>query len=92
MKRQEAAGEVPTDDFRSRLSLIDAMAERDWYEWHAAYDQPGSGLARRLSWVQDRIRAALDGAPAGPLRVISLCAGQGRDLIGVLHTIPGAAT
>jgi hypothetical protein len=44
------------------------MAERDWYDWHAHYDDPGSGLSRRLSWVQDRIRAALDGAPPGPVR------------------------
>jgi hypothetical protein len=64
--------------------------QRDWHEWHAAYDNPGSGLARRLSWVQDRIRTALDAAPAGPLRVISLCAGQGRDLIGVLADHPRA--
>jgi len=60
------------------------MAQRDWHEWHAAYDNPDSGLARRLSWVQDRIRAALDAAPAGQVRAISLCAGQGRDLIGAL--------
>ena len=60
------------------------MAQRDWHEWHAAYDNPGSGLARRLAWVQDQVRAALDAAPAGPVRVISLCAGQGRDLIGAL--------
>lgn len=60
------------------------MAQRDWHEWHAAYDNPDSGLARRLTWVQDQIRAALDAAPAGPIRAISLCAGQGRDLLGVL--------
>jgi hypothetical protein len=66
------------------------MAQRDWHEWHAAYDNPESGLARRLSWVQDQIRAVLDAAPAGPLRAISLCAGQGRDLIGVLADHPRA--
>jgi Putative methyltransferase len=66
------------------------VAERDWHDWHAAYDNPGSGLARRLSWVQDRIRAALDAAPAGPVRAISLCAGQGRDLIGALADHPRA--
>jgi Putative methyltransferase len=64
------------------------VTERDWYAWHADYDRPGSGLARRLAWVQDRIRAALDDAPPGPLRAISLCAGQGRDLIGVLADHP----
>jgi hypothetical protein len=60
------------------------VTERDWYAWHDDYDRPGSGLARRLSWVQGRVRAALDEAPSGPVRAISLCAGQGRDLIGVL--------
>jgi hypothetical protein len=66
------------------------MARRDWHEWHADYDNPDSGLARRLSWVQDRIRAALDAAPAGQVRAISLCAGQGRDLIGALADHPRA--
>ena len=45
------------------------MAERDWRAWHDDYDVPGSGLARRLAAVQDRIRDALDSAPPGPLRV-----------------------
>jgi hypothetical protein len=67
------------------------MTARDWYAWHADYDTPDSGLSRRLAWVQDRIRAALDDAPAGPLRAISLCAGQGRDLIGVLAGHPRGA-
>src|SRR5271166_1492791 len=39
------------------------VSGRDWYSWHADYDRPDSGLARRLAWVQDRIRAALDDAP-----------------------------
>jgi hypothetical protein len=61
---------------------------RDWYAWHEDYDQPGSSLARRLAEVQGHVRAALDRAPAGPLRVVSLCAGQGRDLIPVLAGHP----
>ena len=64
------------------------MSGRDWYTWHADYDRPDSGLSRRLAWVQDRIRAALDDAPPGPVRVLSICAGQGRDLIGALATHP----
>ena len=38
--------------------------------------------------MQARIAAALDQAPPGPLRAISICAGQGRDLIGVLREHP----
>src|SRR5450631_4867626 len=64
------------------------MAERDWRAWHDDYDVPGSSLARRLAAVQGRIREALDQAPPGPLRAVSMCAGQGRDLIGVLASHP----
>lgn len=60
----------------------------DWNEWHDEYDRPDSSLARRLVAVQERVRAALDAAPAGSLRVISMCAGQGRDLIPVLAEHP----
>jgi putative methyltransferase len=34
--------------------------------------------------VQQRIADALDAAPAGTVRAISACAGQGRDILGVL--------
>jgi hypothetical protein len=60
----------------------------DWHEWHADYDRPDSSLAQRLRAVQAQIRAALDSSPPGPLRVISLCAGQGRDLLEVLAEHP----
>ncbi len=60
----------------------------DWHGWHADYDRPGSALARRLRAVQAQVRAALDDSPPGPLRVLSLCAGQGRDLLGVLADHP----
>ncbi|NUT40522.1 MAG: SAM-dependent methyltransferase [Thermoactinospora sp.] len=60
----------------------------DWQTWHADYDRPGSPLAQRLQVVQDRIRQALDTAPPGPLTIISLCAGQGRDLLPVLAHHP----
>ncbi|MGW6199509.1 SAM-dependent methyltransferase [Kribbella sp. NPDC055110] len=63
----------------------------DWQAWHAEYDDPGSGLSRRLEAVQEQVRAALDRAPAGPVPVISLCAGQGRDLIDVLEDHPRRA-
>jgi len=67
------------------------VADRDWYEWHLQYEDPDSHLAQRLATVQSRIRAALDEAPPGPLRAISLVAGQGRDLIPVLASHPRGA-
>jgi hypothetical protein len=38
--------------------------------------------------VQAHLRAEFDRAPAGDVRLISLCAGQGRDMIGVLTGHP----
>jgi hypothetical protein len=63
----------------------------DWRAWHQQYDDPGSDLSQRLLTVQAQVRAALDRAPAGPIPVIKLCAGQGRDLIDVLRDHPRAA-
>ena len=61
---------------------------KDWLDWHAKYDQPGSSLARRLTSVQVLIARALDAQPPGRIRVLSMCAGQGRDLLGVLPDHP----
>jgi hypothetical protein len=64
------------------------MGEKDWFAWHDDYDVPGSVIAQRLTAVQDQLVAALDGLPPGPVRVLSLCAGQGRDLLSVLAGHP----
>jgi Putative methyltransferase len=64
------------------------MAPRDWVEWHRDYDDPGSLLSQRGERVQGHLRAELQRAPAGGVRLISLCAGQGRDVIGVLTGHP----
>lgn len=66
-------------------------ADRHWVEWHRPYDDPSSALSRRLAAVQSRIVGALDRCPPGPITVISMCAGQGRDLIGALRSHPRAA-
>ena len=60
----------------------------DWWAWHQPYEDPTSSLSRRLAFVQRRIRDVLDDAPPGPVRAVSLCAGQGRDLLGVLADHP----
>lgn len=63
------------------------LAKRDWVEWHSAYDRDSS-LRRRLHVVHARISECLDACAAGPIRVVSLCAGQGRDLIPVVARHP----
>lgn len=62
------------------------MAKSHWVAWHDAYDEPTSSLSRRLAIVQRRLSDALDVTPEGPIRLISMCAGQGRDVVGVLAT------
>ena len=59
-----------------------------WVRWHESYQQPGSSLARRLRRIQARVVETLDSLPAGPISVLSMCAGQGLDLIGPLATHP----
>lgn len=64
------------------------MSELDWVAWHEPYDRPGSSLRRRLELVRLRIGRALDAVPPGRVRVISMCAGQGRDVLGALDGHP----
>jgi hypothetical protein len=62
-----------------------------WEKWHAPYEDPGSNLSLRLHTVQAMVRQGLDAVPpgrAGPIRVVSLCAGQGRDVIDVVAEHP----
>ena len=61
---------------------------RDWAGWHDAYDDPASALSTRLALVQAHLSIALAMAPSGPIRLVSLCAGQGRDVVGVLPGHP----
>jgi hypothetical protein len=65
---------------------VDAVADddrTDWVDWHEAYRDPGSALSGRLAIVQRLIGAALD-RTTGDVGVISICAGAGKDLLGVL--------
>ncbi|TDD44408.1 class I SAM-dependent methyltransferase [Nonomuraea terrae] len=61
------------------------MTRIDWVSWHDHYDEPGSSLERRLRAVRRWIGVALD---EGASEVVSLCAGQGRDLLPVLAAHP----
>src|SRR3954469_7701887 len=57
----------------------------DWDSWHAGYEDPASMLSERLRLVQRHIADWLDTRAATPVTVVSACAGDGRDLLGVLE-------
>jgi hypothetical protein len=61
-------------------------------QWHRIYDIENSPLQVRVAIVQKHIRAALDAWPSeAPFRILSLCAGQGRDVVGALVDHPRRA-
>ena len=73
-------------------SASDSSASH-WVRWHQPYEDPSSPLSLRLRIVQSMVRDFLDCVPAplthpGPVRMVSLCAGQGRDVIDVVSTHP----
>jgi Putative methyltransferase len=65
-----------------------SVSVKDWVAWHGAYDDPNSGLSWRLGVIRRWITRTLDNVEPGPARVVSLCAGQGRDLIGAVADHP----
>jgi hypothetical protein len=53
---------------------------RDWVAWHRGYEAD-TPLARRLVIVQEQVARAIISRDSGPIRVLSLCSGDGRDLV-----------
>ncbi len=71
-----------------------ADADSHWVRWHGSYEDPTSPLSLRLRLVQSMVRDVLDGVASphpGAIRIVSLCAGQGRDVIDVVSTHPRGA-
>lgn len=64
---------------------------QDWLAWHQPYEDKASPLSRRLAVVQNEIRRLLPEKLTQPYTIVSLCAGQGDDLLGVLQDYPDAA-
>ncbi|MEO8328656.1 MAG: SAM-dependent methyltransferase [Candidatus Nanopelagicales bacterium] len=62
-----------------------------WAQWHRAYGDPQSALTNRLEAVRSRIRQGLEARRDGPIRLISVCSGQGNDVVGALKEHPQAA-
>jgi SAM-dependent methyltransferase len=64
---------------------------KDWHEWYQQYDDPDSHLSWRLGEVRRQLGADLDARLASgqtAVRLLSLCAGDGRDTIPVLAARP----
>jgi amino acid adenylation domain-containing protein len=59
----------------------------NWNEWHKYYDNLPN-LQERLRIVREQIAAALDEFQPGLIQIVSICAGDGRDLLGILQNHP----
>ncbi|MCC5635040.1 class I SAM-dependent methyltransferase family protein [Nostoc sp. CHAB 5844] len=62
---------------------------KDWFEWHDLY-KTEPRLQQRLEIVREYIAHSLNVSPPGVIRVVSVCAGDGRDLLGTLANHPRA--
>lgn len=60
----------------------------DWARWHQEYEDPTSDLSARLAVVRRFVGQSLDALERRPLRVLSLCCGEGRDLLPALAARP----
>ncbi|ALF56100.1 type 12 methyltransferase [Nostoc piscinale CENA21] len=60
---------------------------KDWYEWHDLY-KTEPRLQQRLEIVREFIGYSLKASPDGAIRIVSVCAGDGRDLLGTLENHP----
>ena len=58
----------------------------DWVAWHSDYDSD-TPLRRRLEIVQRHIATFLEQWAESPVHVISMCAGEGRDLLGAIEQV-----
>jgi hypothetical protein len=74
------------------MENIDGTLSTDWWEWHRGYDEPGSRLQVRTEVVHRHIGAFLDKRePGARIRIVSICAGQGRELLPVIAAHPRKA-
>jgi hypothetical protein len=55
----------------------------DWHKWHNVYDE-NPALQKRLVLVRKHLSRCLDRSAPGEVRIISVCAGDGRDILRTL--------
>jgi hypothetical protein len=63
----------------------------DWSAWHDEYENAGSELNARKRAVQAQVAKIVEQRPPGPVTIVSICGGQGREVIGALETHPRRA-
>jgi hypothetical protein len=76
------AGEFSSEIFAGGRDLT-----MDWVRWHENYKASRS-LKARLLVVREHLSKCFDSQPPGVIQVLSICAGDARDLIGLLATHP----
>jgi hypothetical protein len=85
-----ATGDHPEAGAKS-VAATGSGSDSHWVRWHESYEDPASPLSVRLRIVQSMVWDFLDGVPddhPGPIRIVSICAGQGRDVIDVVSSHP----
>ncbi|HEY9892772.1 MAG TPA: class I SAM-dependent methyltransferase [Candidatus Sericytochromatia bacterium] len=63
---------------------------KDWFAWHDNY-RTRPRMRQRLQIVREYISTSINECPPGKITVISVCAGDSRDLIGTLFNHPRAS-
>jgi Putative methyltransferase len=64
------------------------VSQPDWVQWQQLYENPERVVAQRLAIVQRLIREFLAARAGDKVSVVSVCASQGRDILGVLADHP----
>ena len=59
----------------------------DWAKWHEKYEV-SPAMKARLVIVREHLSRCLDLQPPGPIQILSICAGDARDLIGLMEAHP----
>lgn len=77
---------------RWTILRFNELMPKDWALWHRHYDRTDSSLVQRLEAVRHELRRALSEAPrdaGGAVRLTTICAGEGRDVLPVLAELDG---
>lgn len=63
---------------------------KDWFAWHDNY-RTRPRMRQRLQIVRENLATCLNACPPGKIQVVSVCAGDSRDLTGTLFDHPRTA-